>query len=575
MTRPAAPLLYFAVALTAAATMALELSLSRVLSVVFTRDVALLAMTVALLAFGLGGWVSRRFSGEKVLGLLSLLSAALAVTTLWAVVSNGPVWLVCIVAAGPFLAAGMSLAITVSGRGCCFILLGAAGGLLAVVGLLHALGGPNAMIAVSAIYSGAAAIFFSLTGRRRGRIISVGAGLFFTLLVMANSGYRMIEIRYAKGRVLNEIPYTKWNSFSRVTLGAADDWIYVDAEPVSLLATQAHAAPAAKGAPGARTLIVNPGGGIEIAQALAAGSHDVTGVEVNAIIGKKIMQEKFADLTGRLYSRPGVHIYVEEGLSFIRKGRELYGVIVVRGRPLTPPEAAEYRTHLSPGGILIVPPGSAADGGDALLWALGLSLAAALATLTQKEGVRTFLPCFLTTGVGFAMVLSAVVSQFAIFLGHPTYGLTVVLLTALVFCAAGSYASLELLGEGGARLRLGLGGAAVLAAVVAMAAGTVVSLSAGQVLGTRIAITVLIVAPLGFVLGLPLPAALRMLEPRNVRRVWSVHVVGCVAGFALAKILAGHYGWTVTLLAGGGMYLLALAGAGLSSLVRRAEAAAR
>ena len=76
--------------------------------------------------------------------------------------------------------------------------------------------------------------------------------------------------------------------------------------------------------PGAKTLIIGPGGGWDVSRALASGSHDVTGVEINPIIGTKIMREKYPQLSQNLYSRPDVHIHIEDGRSYVRRSPDKY-----------------------------------------------------------------------------------------------------------------------------------------------------------------------------------------------------------------------------------------------------------
>ena len=79
--------------------------------------------------------------------------------------------------------------------------------------------------------------------------------------------------------------------------------------------------------PGAKTLVIGPGGGWDIARALASGSHDVTGVEINPIIANTIMRQKYPQFSQGLYLRPDVHIDVEDGRSFVRRSAEKYQVI--------------------------------------------------------------------------------------------------------------------------------------------------------------------------------------------------------------------------------------------------------
>ena len=79
--------------------------------------------------------------------------------------------------------------------------------------------------------------------------------------------------------------------------------------------------------PGAKTLEIGAGGGYDVARALAAGSRDITAVEINPIIATKIMRERFAAESHRLYFRPEVHVVVEDGRSFVRRSTEKYQVL--------------------------------------------------------------------------------------------------------------------------------------------------------------------------------------------------------------------------------------------------------
>ena len=45
--------------------------------------------------------------------------------------------------------------------------------------------------------------------------------------------------------------------------------------------------------PGAKTLVIGPGGGWDVARALTGGSQDITAVEINPIIAHTIMQQRF------------------------------------------------------------------------------------------------------------------------------------------------------------------------------------------------------------------------------------------------------------------------------------------
>jgi hypothetical protein len=355
------PLLYIAVALTTLATLLLELSLTRIFSVVFYYHLAFLAISIALFGLGVGGVFSYVVSGWRAalfrkLGILSALNCLLVVGAVVTVLSiTGEDWQLAAVyfmCALPFFCSGIIVSLVISetmeriNRVYFFDLLGAAAGCLLLVPLLESFGGPNTTIAVAVLFAAAAAIWFNMAHDRGGRVFSVGLALSLTLLVVVNIKTGWIDVRNAKGQKLAKEQYVKWNSFSRIALRPESpggiEAIFIDADAETGIANYNfdHLTPENladllhQGAslpynvrPGAKTLIIGPGGGYDVARALASGSKDVTGVEINPIIATTIMRQKFADLSQRLYFRPEVKIHVEDGRSFVRRSPDKYQVL--------------------------------------------------------------------------------------------------------------------------------------------------------------------------------------------------------------------------------------------------------
>ena len=77
-------------------------------------------------------------------------------------------------------------------------------------------------------------------------------------------------------------------------------------------------------------------------------------------------------------------------------------------------------------------------------------------------------------------------------------------------------------------------------------------------------------------MGLPFPSGLGFLErghSPSVRWAWSLNAAASVLGSVGALVLALYVGLVGTLLVGGGLYLVAMAVAAMSSIVRPANAA--
>ena len=345
------------------ATLLLELSLTRIFSVVFYYHFAFLAISIALFGLGAGGVFSYVVATWKAplwtsLGRLSMANGLLVVVALVILLAqndnptNWDLALIYFSTALPFFVSGtiVSLAIgeTIAhvNRVYFFDLMGAAAGCLLLYPLLNGFGGVSAVLGAAITFAVAAAIWHSVSGSVRGRVGSVALALALVAFLILNQRYHVIDIRHAKGQTISHEIFQHWNVFSRIGLVDRSSEgrysIVIDADAATDIATfdfdhltagqrhdlmdQGPALPYAL-RPGGKTLIIGPGGGWDVARALAYGSHDITGVEINPIIATTIMQERFPALSHGLYLRPDVHIYVEDGRSFVRRSSAKYQVL--------------------------------------------------------------------------------------------------------------------------------------------------------------------------------------------------------------------------------------------------------
>ena len=89
------------------------------------------------------------------------------------------------------------------------------------------------------------------------------------------------------------------------------------------------------------------------------------------------------------------------------------------------------------------------------------------ARLPSQRGVRGFLIYFLFIGAGYILIEVGLIQKFVLFLGHPTYALTVVIFSMLVSSGIGSFVSSRMLGRDEGRLIKVLGLIALLTALLA------------------------------------------------------------------------------------------------------------
>ena len=177
---------------------------------------------------------------------------------------------------------------------------------------------------------------------------------------------------------------------------------------------------------------------------------------------------------------------------------------------------------------------------------------------------------FACLGVGYILVELALMHRFILFLGHPTYSLSVVLSTLLLSSGVGSSLSTRLVD------RFGVGGAGgrVAAALVAVllfygaTLGPLFAATLGLPLVARVAITSLLVAIIGVMMGTLLPLGVRATGRFGADVAawgWGVNGATSVVGSTLSLVVSINYGFTAALLVGIAAY--ATAGA----LIRKAS----
>ncbi len=220
-----------------------------------------------------------------------------------------------------------------------------------------------------------------------------------------------------------------------------------------------------------------------------------------------------------------------------------------------------------------------------LLLVLVISLVAVLAFLIlplllkgAKARPAAFpLLYFVAVGLGYIMVEIAFIQRFVLFLGNPTYALTVVIFLLMLSSGAGSLFSRRWLP------RAELVWVPLLLVIVAIIADIVflpdrLAALVGLDFSYRLLVSGALLIPLGFLMGMPFPAGLRAFaalpapqypagwdSPNDdsgnnaVEWAWAMNAAASVLGSVLAMVIAIQFGLTVTLVCGAVGYLLALA----------------
>jgi hypothetical protein len=170
---------------------------------------------------------------------------------------------------------------------------------------------------------------------------------------------------------------------------------------------------------------------------------------------------------------------------------------------------------------------------------------------------------FACLGGAFMLIEVALLQRFVLLLGHPVYSLTVTLFSLLLGTGLGSVLSRRI---GDTRVKRAAIAACCAVALIALLWGSVlpavVQAAIAWPLPLRLALAVALMTPAGMVMGIPLPAGVRLLaatQPQLVAWAWGMNGALSVLGAILAVFIAMNWGFSLTLLCGAAVYAVAAA----------------
>jgi spermidine synthase len=162
---------------------------------------------------------------------------------------------------------------------------------------------------------------------------------------------------------------------------------------------------------------------------------------------------------------------------------------------------------------------------------------------------------FFLLGLAFLFIEMAFIQKFILFLSHPLYSVAVVLAGFLVFAGLGSACSTPLAqhfeAKGRSPVRVAVGAIAAITLSYVLLLPVLFEQMIGLEDTIRIEISLALIAPLAFFMGMPFPLGLKRIAdqaPDFIPWAWGLNGFASVISAALATLLAIRFGFTAVLL---------------------------
>ncbi|MDQ3147565.1 MAG: hypothetical protein M3R01_11660, partial [Actinomycetota bacterium] len=173
-----------------------------------------------------------------------------------------------------------------------------------------------------------------------------------------------------------------------------------------------------------------------------------------------------------------------------------------------------------------------------------------------------FYTYFAGIGLGFLLVEVSQLQRLNIFLGHPTYALSVVLFSVLLSSGVGSMLSERFLRRGGATASLAPLAALIVAlGIFGIVTPEVIGRMDGATTPVRIAVAVGIIFPLGLLMGMPFAIGMRAASARPgvpTAFLWGINGATSVCASVFGVVISLFFGIAAAFTVGALAYAAAL-----------------
>lgn len=182
-------------------------------------------------------------------------------------------------------------------------------------------------------------------------------------------------------------------------------------------------------------------------------------------------------------------------------------------------------------------------------------------TKKSEIGIATMIPYFAALGMGFILIELALLQKLILLMGNPTMTFALLLFTLLISSGAGSLLSARIAKNNMKNLVFIIGGIAGLGILYFLLLPPIIYSTIAEPIEAKAAVSIAILAPIGFLMGMPLPTGMRLLKvhrPDYIPWMWAVNGAFSVLGAVLAIALGIMYGSSLAMILGILIYLIAL-----------------
>ncbi len=182
-------------------------------------------------------------------------------------------------------------------------------------------------------------------------------------------------------------------------------------------------------------------------------------------------------------------------------------------------------------------------------------------TRKSEIGIATVIPYFAALGMGFILIELALLQKLILLMGNPTMTFALLLFTILISSGSGSLLSSRIAKNNMRNLVFVIGGIAGLVILYVLFLPPIIYSAIAESIEVKAAVSIAILAPIGFLMGMPLPTGMRLLKvhrPDYIPWMWAINGAFSVMGAVLAIALGIMYGSSLAMILGMLIYLIAL-----------------